>query len=112
MVNFQAQDGESTTTRMGIAMNEIFHTEDCGLSLICRCCRGPVCAQRLSKADRLRVQKDWAAYPTRQGDKANESARGVFGRFAMNLVDRIAAWRLPGRKTHQSVEQISSSGHT
>jgi hypothetical protein len=35
--------------------HELFHTEDCGLSLLCRCCRGPVCAQRLSKADRMAV---------------------------------------------------------
>ena len=42
-------------------MNELFHTEDCGLSLICRCCRGPVCAQRFTRADRMRVQRDlWA----------------------------------------------------
>jgi hypothetical protein len=42
-------------------MNEIFHTEDCGISLLCRCCRAPVCEQRLSKADRLRVRRElWA----------------------------------------------------
>ena len=42
-------------------MNELFHTEDCGLSLICRCRRGPVCEQRFTRADRMRVQRDlWA----------------------------------------------------
>jgi len=42
-------------------MKELFHTEDCGLSLICRCCRGPVCERTLTKADRLRLQRElWA----------------------------------------------------
>ena len=79
-------------------MSHLFHTEDCGVSLLCRCCRSPVCKQRLSKADRMRIQRDWAPYPTRRG-AANESTRGLFGRFAVNLFHRIAAWRLPGQKT-------------
>ena len=83
-------------------MKHFFHTEDCDVSLICRCCRGPVCEQRLSKADRMRVERDWAAYSTRQGGAASESSRGVFGRFAVNLFDRIAALRLPSKKTPQS----------
>jgi hypothetical protein len=48
-------------------MTEFFHTEDCGLSLICRCCRGPVCEQRLTRADRMRVQRElWAQEDRRQ----------------------------------------------
>ncbi len=48
-------------------MNHLFHTEDCGLSLICRCCRGPVCEQRLTRADRMRVQRElWAQEEWRQ----------------------------------------------
>lgn len=54
-------------------MRELFHTEDCGISLICRCCRGPVCAQQLTKADRLRVERDlWAPdhpWPARRAPK-------------------------------------------
>jgi hypothetical protein len=38
-------------------MMELFHTEDCGLSLICRCCRGPVCERRLTRADRMRDER-------------------------------------------------------
>lgn len=83
-------------------MKHFFHTEDCGVFLICRCCRGPVCEQRLSKADRMRVERDWAMYSTRQGDAASESSRGFFRRFAVSLFDRMAAWRLPGPNTHQS----------
>jgi len=42
-------------------MNELFHTEDCGISLICRCCRAPICERNTTKADRMRVQRDlWA----------------------------------------------------
>jgi hypothetical protein len=55
MVNLQLEDAWEAN------MKELFHTEDCGLSLICRCCRGPVCEQRLTKADRLRVHHElWA----------------------------------------------------
>jgi len=39
-------------------MHEIFHSEDCGLSLICRCCRADVCDQRLTRSQRM----------TRRGD--------------------------------------------
>ena len=55
MVNLQLEDAREAN------MKELFHTEDCGLSLICRCCRGPVSEQRLTRADRLRVQRElWA----------------------------------------------------
>lgn len=39
-------------------MKKLFHTEDCGLSLICRCCRRPVCERNLAKADRMRIQRE------------------------------------------------------
>ena len=39
-------------------MHELFHTEECALSLICRCCRGPTCERRLARSDCLRVQQD------------------------------------------------------
>ena len=55
MVNLQLEDAWETN------MTEFFHTEDCGLSLICRCCRGPVREQRLTKADRMRAERElWA----------------------------------------------------
>jgi hypothetical protein len=42
-------------------MHESFHTEDCGLSLICRCCRARVCERTLAKGDRLRIRRElWA----------------------------------------------------
>jgi hypothetical protein len=80
-------------------MNHLFHTEDCGVSLLCRCCRSPVCKQRLSKADRMRLQPGWGAYPIRQDGAAGESARGVLGRFVVNLFQQIAARRAAGQKT-------------
>jgi IS5 family transposase len=51
-------------------MHKMFHTEDCGLSLICRCCRGPICERRLTRADRLRGQHNlWAQGKKRHRDK-------------------------------------------
>ena len=58
MVNFQLEGALGEQIANGFAMNELFHTEDCGISLICRCCRGPVYAQRLTRAERVRVQRE------------------------------------------------------
>ncbi len=60
MIIFQLEDALETN------MKELFHTEDCGLSLICRCCRGPVCEQRLTRADRMSVQRELWAQEARQ----------------------------------------------
>jgi hypothetical protein len=88
-------------------MNELFHTEDCGISLICRCCRGPVCEQRLTKADRLRVQRDlWEGYSqTRQSFAIKISRRhlkNVFGCFAPEIIKRLAGWVLHGQKNGEA----------
>ena len=60
-------------------MHELFHTEDCGLSLICRCCRGPICERRLTRSDRLRVQRDlWPNYGWRNPASRIRRARSYF----------------------------------
>jgi hypothetical protein len=43
-------------------MNNLFHTEDCALSLLCRCCRARVCEQQLTKAERMKVPRDLWSY--------------------------------------------------
>lgn len=56
-------------------MKEIFHTEDCALSLICRCCRGPVCDHRLAKSDRMaRACNLWGDAP-RSRSRGRSDAR-------------------------------------
>lgn len=71
-------------------MKHSFHTEDCGVSLICRCCRGPICEQRLSKADRMRIQREWAEYPRiRQPCEPRHSSGGILARLVGNLFSRI-----------------------
>jgi hypothetical protein len=66
MVNLQLEDAREKKSQFGFIMTEAFHTEDCGLSLICRCCRGPVCEQRLTKADRMRMQRELWAHEDRR----------------------------------------------
>jgi hypothetical protein len=66
-------------------MHEQFHTEDCGISLICRCCRGPVCERYLSRTDRLRRQRDlWpdGAGQDRLIAAADNSRVKIFAQFA------------------------------
>ena len=58
-------------------MHELFHTEDCGLSLICRCCRGPVCERRLTRADRLRMQRDLWPSTMKQRDETDPQKRVI-----------------------------------
>jgi len=45
-------------------MHEIFHSEDCGVSLICRCCRAEICDQRLTRSQRIARRGDLWPYPT------------------------------------------------
>ncbi len=56
-------------------MREIFHTEDCGLSLLCRCCRGEVCEQRLANSDRMRAHKELWPLPCRDASIGKNSRR-------------------------------------
>jgi hypothetical protein len=39
-------------------MRHLFHTDDCGISLICRCCRGPTCERRLDLTDIRSLERD------------------------------------------------------
>ena len=87
-------------------MNELFHTEDCGLSLICRCCRGPVCEQRLSRADRMRVQRElWMDYSQTTQSFATKSWRrhpkNILGSHAQGMIKRIARWALTGPENRE-----------
>jgi hypothetical protein len=69
-------------------MHELFHTEDCGLSLICRCCRGPICERRLTRADRLRVQRDlWPSAMKQPGghNPQKRVTRAVGGIFSFAI---------------------------
>jgi hypothetical protein len=68
------------TPRRKSIMHEMFHTEDCGLSLICRCCRGPTGERCLARADRLYVQRDlWPSAMKQRGESdPKKRARGTF----------------------------------
>jgi hypothetical protein len=68
---------------------ELFHTEDCGLSLLCRCCRGSICEQRLSKSDRLKVELNfWTyAYGAHPHDRSMANSK-------RQLKHRVGDWSL------------------
>ena len=85
-------------------MNELFHTEDCGISLICRCCRGPVCEQRLSRADRMRVQRElWADYsPTSKSFTTKSWRQPLKNCFAPGVLKRMARWALSGLENEEA----------
>jgi hypothetical protein len=68
-------------------MNEQFHTEDCGISLICRCCRGPVCKRYLSRTDRLRCQRDLWPDGT-----AHERLVATTGNSRVKIFTHFARW--------------------
>jgi hypothetical protein len=76
-------------------MNELFHAEDCGLSLICRCCRAPACARTLTKADRLRIRRELWAQDVRRHrhgsspGHTNTSMRTFFRGFASGFLTRV-----------------------
>ena len=79
-------------------MKELFHTEDCGLSLICRCCRGPVCERRLTKAHRMRVERGlWSheyrnrrlGSPKRHGKRLLGCLLGSLSRLLNLVVSRV-----------------------
>jgi len=83
-------------------MKELFHTEDCGISLICRCCRAPVCEQRLSRADRMRVQRELWADDSQAGPRVamtpwRRRSKNVLSCFAPGIFKRIADWVLNGQ---------------
>ncbi len=79
-------------------MNELFHTEDCALSLICRCCRSPVCEQYLTRADRMKVQRDlWPHHRPQQirSVPKHRAERYLFNiHFYRRLLSRVARWAL------------------
>jgi hypothetical protein len=88
---------------MELTMDELFHTEDCGISLICRCCRAQVCEQRLSRADRMRVRRElWSDYSqTRQSfpmKSWRRRSKNVLGYFAPGILKRFARWALTGQE--------------
>jgi len=58
-------------------MHELFHTEDCGLSLICRCCRAPICERRLARSDRLYVERDLWPNAIKQTGGSNPKKRAT-----------------------------------
>lgn len=69
-------------------MHELFHTEDCALSLLCRCCRGPTCERRLARSDRLRMQRDlWpGTIKQRSGtDPKRRATRALSGIFSFSI---------------------------
>jgi hypothetical protein len=76
-------------------MHESFHTEDCGLSLMCRCCRAPVCERTLAKADRLRIRRElWTRDVQRHPHGASAGhvkafVRTLFRGFASGFLTRV-----------------------
>lgn len=85
-------------------MNEIFHTEDCGVSLICRCCRARVCERNLSRADRMRMRRDlWPTHSTRDRVTATNcrkrTAKSDLLRFAVETLKRIVFHNFPGQES-------------
>jgi len=69
-------------------MHELFHTEDCGLSLICRCCRGPICERHLARSDRLRIER--GLWPVAMQPARAKRARRMFsGIFNLSIFQRF-----------------------
>jgi hypothetical protein len=79
-------------------MHEQFHTEDSGISLICRCCRGPVCYRHLSRADRMSIRRElWPGELPRHTDERTREQRWTIHRsVAARMFRQIARWRLRG----------------
>jgi hypothetical protein len=80
-------------------MHEQFHTEDCGISLICRCCRGPVCYRHLSHADRMSIRRElWPSeLPRRQDIRLNDRRWTIHCNLAAKMFRQIARWALRTR---------------
>jgi hypothetical protein len=77
------------------------------MSLICRCCRAPVCEQNLTKADRMRVRRElWRNDSRTRQNIAPESRRrpirSLLSRFAPRTFKRIARATL--RKVGAAIE--------
>ncbi len=66
-------------------MNEIFHSEDCGLSLICRCCRAEVCDQRLTRSQRITRRGELWPYPT-------QNALGIVTLWRQRFQKLLGCW--------------------
>jgi len=81
-------------------MNEMFHTEDCGVSLICRCCRGPACERRQTRSERMSVPRDlWPHCAPQHVQRfsmrnATRRLRGFFRCLTLGLF-RSADWCYP-----------------
>jgi hypothetical protein len=75
-------------------MNEQFHTDDCGISLICRCCRGPVCYRHLSRADRLSIRRE--LWPS---ELPRARSRGQRLSLAAGILTQIVRWALRFRNS-------------
>ncbi len=99
-------------------MNELFHTEDCGLSLICRCCRGPVCEARPTRTDRTKRQHDlWAfesrhcrpGFPLRHAKQYLRKRFGCFIGLSNRLATQILAYFQERRETFTGGSRLGNS---
>jgi hypothetical protein len=77
-------------------MNEQFHTQDCGISLICRCCRGRICYRHLSRADQMSIRRElWPSELPRCSDVRTSERRWTIHRsLAARMFRQIARWTL------------------
>lgn len=87
-------------------MHELFHTEDCGVSLLCRCCRAPVCERHLSRADRMQFRRElWPSEFARrfriQKPRHGYPKRGSFG-IVSETIGRLTRWALRSPATRAS----------
>ena len=99
-------------------MNELFHTEDCGLSLICRCCRGPVCEGRLTRADRRKRKRDlWALeyrhcrpiFPFEHAKRCLRKRFGYFVGVSNRVATRVLAYFQERRETFMAGSRLGNS---
>jgi nitroimidazol reductase NimA-like FMN-containing flavoprotein (pyridoxamine 5'-phosphate oxidase superfamily) len=78
-------------------MSELFHTEDCGLSLVCRCRHDliyeahPTCAERAKRQRQLRSFEHPHCRPSIRFGHAKWLLKKHFGDFA-GLSNRFAGW--------------------
>jgi len=87
-------------------MHELFHTEDCGLSLLCRCCRAPVCERHLSRADRMQFRGELWPNEFARGFRTGNAGRGhpkiAFFSIVSETIGRLTRSALRGPATGAS----------
>ena len=91
-------------------MNELFHTEDCGISLICRCCRAAVCERNLSRADRMRIHRGlWSHVSTknqvRHAGNAQPYLQKVYECITLGVLNRMTRWAESSLQKHKQASQ-------